>query len=167
MENNQNVEQPTHHYRLGVKINENVETGHALLHALNRAMGRKGHSIDEAAKAIGVATSTLRSFGSGNRNLCDTDRDILSSTAKYLGIPVASVYLMAGALRPQDFFHEDRLDGELALAHQAMQDDPVWAGHALSKDEFDALPQKNQILIALLYQSATSQRFLTGTEVQG
>lgn len=166
MENDQTIKQPSRRDRLGVKISENVESGHALLQALNRAMGRKGHSIDEAAKAIGVATSTLRSFGSGNRTLCDTDRDILSSTAKYLGIPVASVYLMAGALRPQDFFYEDRLDGELALAHQAMQDDPLWAGHALSKDEFDALPQKNRILIALLYQSATSQHFLTGTEVQ-
>ena len=152
--------------RVGAKVTANPETGTAMLHAINRAMAKHGHSLDEAAAIIGMSPVTLRALGGGRRLFCDVDRRILASAAKYIGVPVAQAHLMAGALKPEDFFFENSLNEEIELAYRSMMDHPMWCGYAPDRDAFLAMPQKTQVFIVMLYESATQQKFLTGTGVQ-
>lgn len=146
--------------RMKIRAEAKTGTGIRLLDVMNRAMAEKRHSLDEAATTCGISTVYLRAIISGHRQFADVDKAILRRIAEYVHLPVAQVFLLADALTAADFYFVDTVEDELLKAHRSMTVDPMWSGYAPSTEEWDSMTQRTKMLLCMLYESATNQRFL-------
>lgn len=152
--------------RVSIKNSQQRGSGVRLLQALNRMMAERNHGVDDVAAELGISSVYLRAIGNGARSFADVDRRVLQKAAAYLNVPVAQVYLMSDAMDASDFFYADTVDNQLHLAYNSMTTHPMWSGYAPSTEEWDAMTQSSKLFMCMLYESATSQRFLTPVAVQ-
>lgn len=152
--------------RMSIKNASPQGSGLRLLHAINRAMAENGHTVDEVAEMLGVSPVYLRAIGNGARSFAKVDRSILKNAAAYLGIPVAQAYLMSDAMDATDFFYQSSVENELHLAYNSMTTHPMWAGYAPTPEQWDIMDTPTKMFVCMLYESVTSQRFLTPLSVE-
>lgn len=135
--------------------------GKRLLDALWVEMGRREEKTRDLAAALGVAYPYLMSLARGEASITTVERVVLNNAANYLDIPVAQAFILAGALREEDFFHEKTLRHELDNAYHLMQSHPDWCGYAPSVANWNSMPTKMRLFIGLLFDKATSGNLIT------
>lgn len=128
--------------------------GLALSEEIRKKMDATGVGAIEFASLIGLSPSYTSSLMSGSRPWDGTDRDTKIKIAKFLGLPLISVLMLAGIVEPKDFVFDDSIDASLDNAYGGLKAHPVW-GAFCTRREWDPLPLNTKILIALLYESAT------------
>lgn len=128
--------------------------GLALCEEIRRKMDETGVGALEFARLIGLSPSHTNSLMSGGRPWDGTDRVTKEKIAKFLGLPLINVLMLAGIVEPRDFMSDDTLDTSLDNAYSAIKSHPVWGAFCTTKGDWHALPTNARILMALLYEKA-------------
>ncbi|MCL4722877.1 MAG: helix-turn-helix transcriptional regulator [Rhodocyclaceae bacterium] len=140
--------------------------GKPLLDLLWVEVGRKGHTTHDLAEALGVAYPYLMALARGERKLPSVSREFLVNAAGYLNIPVAQAYILSGALKPTDFYHEDTLQAEIANLYDAIGKHPHWCGFLPSKKTWAGLPKNVKLLIGMFFERVTGKTFFRYAEME-
>lgn len=141
--------------------------GKPLLDNLWVKLKERGETTHQLAKQLGIAYPYLMALARDERKLPNVDREVLENAANYLGIPVAQAYILAGALKHEDFFFADSLDAEIKSLYEAMSKHPHWCGYAPSRAAWEALPQQVKLLIGMLFERVTGKSLFRYAEIEG
>lgn len=133
--------------------------GLALSEELRKKIDATGMGATEFATMIGMSPSYTSSLLNGSRPWDGTDRKTKEKVAKFLGIPLISVLMLAGIIEPKDFVFDDSIDTSLDNAYGGLKTHPVW-GAFCRKEEWNSLPMNTKILVALLYEAATGNEII-------
>ena len=147
------------------KKEQNSETD-ALSRALWTKMSTLHQTTKDLATALDITYPYLMALIRQERKFKDAGRSVLQNAAKYLDVPVAHAYLLAGALHPGDFFFEDKLPSETDSLYNALSTHKMWSGFAPGREEWDSMPEKTRLLICLLFQEAVQRSILTTMNVE-
>lgn len=143
---------------------ENEKTPNALMSMLWEQAAANNQSLPELAENLKISYPYLMALARGERPTEKMDRAHLVSAAEYLKLSVGQVYLLAGALRPEDFIFEPTQEEKMQYALAAMRHDPVWAAFAPSEKAWKHFDPSAKLLICLLYERAARTLFFDGTE---
>jgi hypothetical protein len=136
----------------------------ALMSKLWEQAAANNESVMELTDHLDMSYPYLMALARGERPTEKIDRAQLVKAAEYLKLPVGQVYLLAGALTPEDFIFEPTKDQKMQHALEAMRNDPLWAAYAPSKKVWQETLPSVQLLICLLYERAARTSFFDGTE---
>ncbi len=126
------------------------------------AQNRKEAPAD-LAQHLGIGYVYLTQLLSGKKDTAKLGRDILVAAAAYLDVPVAEVYLWAGALQPTDFVHEGKFKALSGDIFDVMSRYPHWGGFMPTRDEWDAMSERTRMFVTLAFESATGYTVLDKT----
>lgn len=140
------------------------ETYEALMLKLWEKAAANNESPAELAASLDISYPYLLALARGERPTSGMTRVHLVSVAKYLSLPVGQVYLLAGALSPEDFIFEPTQDEKMQYALEAMRNDPLWTAHTPNKKVWQHADPSLKLLICLLYERAARTSFFDGTE---
>lgn len=154
-----------HRHVKQVQAEEGNVPGAALIAALWSKMGQNNETPTELASHLGITYTYLMALARGGRPIPQVTRPVLVKAASYLNIPVAQAYLLADALLPEDFVFLPTLDEKIRRIYDAMINDPLWMGYALSPKQWAGLDLSAKLLICLLYERASRTQFFSETEV--
>lgn len=126
--------------------------GLPLIEAIRARARDNGESMQEVAVKIEVSYVYLTSLLSGTREISGLADDKKRKLAKYLGMPVAQVYILAEILKPEDFVMPQTLDERTYLSFKKLGADPVWACVTPSLDDWEKTPSCVRLLVALMYE---------------
>ena len=136
-----------------------------LVRALWSCMDRRGHSIHDLADALGVTYGYLLSIARGERPMHSVSRDILTKAAEYLQIPLAQVYVWAGVLAAEDFYNSRSLAFELDALYEDLKNNTGLNFFVPTKEEWDNLPARPKLTIAIMYESLRGKFFLSHVDI--
>ncbi len=129
---------------------------------LRQRMESDNVSVSNLARQLGVAQSYLSELLCGDKSFQRLDEERLRTVANYLRVPAVIAFLLAGRLRHADFVEpEIDVDGQLSLAMAAIAKSPLGLEAAVSLQMLLALPSEVKVILALMYQSAGGEYFLT------
>ena len=136
----------------------------ALMSKLWEQAAANKESLTELAERLDISYPYLLALARGERPTDKMDRAQLVNAAKYLNLSVGQVYLLAGALHPEDFIFEPTRDEKMQYALAAMSKDPLWTAYAPNEKVWKHADQSLKLLICLLYERAAKTTFFDGTE---
>lgn len=135
-----------------------------MLSPLSRDISRKlrqlGMTNRDFADVIGHSLSNATSLINGNRPWTGADIETTKKVARFLGVPRATVLMLAGIIQPEDFMVSDSLDDSLDQAYTQIRNDHIYGGFVTEVEEWRAMPSKVRILISLLYERAQNVELL-------
>lgn len=117
----------------------------------------RGHGPRDLASNLNIGYAYLTQLLRGLKPVNRISRKTLIAAAKYLDVPVAQVYLWAGAIHPTDFVHESKFEMSTGDIYTNMRRHPKWGGFMPSEKEWVSLPKTTQLVITLLFESATGE----------
>lgn len=139
---------------------EMCKPGGRLMGALLACASDRGENINSLAQQLGIHPSYINQLRTGIRNVFTISDDLARSCAKYLGISMARVLLLAGRMQAADFHDEpEAFKQQLDRAMAAIQMDGRW-GHLLTKELLGATPDSVHFLVRL-YEAATGTRLMS------
>ena len=136
----------------------------ALMSKLWEQAAANNESLPELAEKLDISYPYLMALARGERPTEKIDRVHLVSAAKYLNLSVGQVYLLAGALTPEDFIFEPTKDEKMQQVLLAMRNDPLWTAYVPNKNVWQHADPSVKLLICLLYERAARTSFFDGTE---
>ncbi|WP_157273811.1 hypothetical protein [Thiobacillus denitrificans] len=134
-----------------------------LMRMLYRKMHEEGMEPQGLAAQLGISYAYLRSLLNENRSSDGPkglDKNVIRRAADFLEMPVATAYVLAGILEPEDFFYKPTLAESVEAAYQDMVNNGLWAGFAPSEANWKRLPRHVKLSIAVLYEQVASKSFL-------
>lgn len=143
---------------------EKEQTPSALMSRLWEQAAANNESPPELADKLDISYPYLMALARGERPTEKMDRAHLVSAAGYLNLPVGQVYLLAGALLPEDFIFEPTQEEKMQYALAAMRKDPLWTAFAPNEKVWKHADPSVRLLICLLYERAARTSFFDGTE---
>jgi transcriptional regulator with XRE-family HTH domain len=117
----------------------------------------------DLAGMLGISYPYLMHLSKGRRQADGPrgiDREVLKRAAEFLEIPVAQAYVLAGILRPEDFYYKPTLDEKIEAAYQNMRENGLWSGFAPSEAHWGRLPKDVKLTLAVLYEQVVNQDLL-------
>jgi hypothetical protein len=93
----------------------------------------------------------------GHRSISNAAQARLELIADFLNRPLIQVLNLAEVLEPRHFFAPGTIDDDLSHIYKAMLEDRAWGSFVIPPDRWDVLDRDVKILIAMLYQGATSR----------
>lgn len=101
-----------------------------LLTALILKAGAEGHSMQHLAEVLDVSYARLNQWRRGESHICNAQRSVHERAARYLGIPVVLVLVLAQSITLPDLFWPDKVGFELRVEAGIKQlfDDPFIGG---------------------------------------
>lgn len=143
---------------------EKEQTPSALMSRLWEQAAANNESLPELADKLDISYPYLMALARGERPTEKMDRTHLVSAARYLNLSVGQVYLLAGALLPEDFIFEPTQEEKMQYALAAMRKDPLWTAFAPNEKVWKHADPSVRLLICLLYERAARTSFFDGTE---
>ncbi|MBW4048806.1 MAG: helix-turn-helix transcriptional regulator [Proteobacteria bacterium] len=135
--------------------------GGLLMAALVRCAAERGQSISQLAEALGYSYPYINLLMSGLRKVDQVSDDFARACAVYLRVPRLAVLMMAGRLKPEDFFETQAFKAKaVESAMKLIEDDPVWA--PLVTAELRTAKAESQYCLVKMYEAATSKKLLDG-----
>lgn len=116
--------------------------------------------FSEFTELLGFTESYYRTFRNGNRWIGTIGHDKLEKIAKFVGMPLASVYMMAGILKPADFVHRSDLSEKIREGFQRLRLNPVMGPFAPSAEDWQRTPESVQFLVVLMYERLTTEELV-------
>lgn len=136
----------------------------ALMSKLWEQAAVNNDSLPELAEKLDMSYPYLMALARGERPTDKVERKHLVMCAKYLNVPVGQVYLLSGALLPEDFIFEPTKEENIQHVLKAMRNDPLWTAHVPSEKVLKHADPSLKLLICLLYERAARTSFFEGTE---
>lgn len=123
----------------------------------------RGHKPYDLASHLGIGYAYLTQLLRGLKPVNRISRKTLIAAAKYLDVPVAQVYLWAGAIQPEDFIHESKFEMSGGDIYTSMRRHPQFGGFMPNEKEWAALPKTAKLIITLLFESVTGETLTSKT----
>lgn len=142
------------------KIDDPAAMGLALSEAIREKMRESGTHSRDFAELIGLSPTYVNTLMSGKQGWSGTGRIVKKKVANFLGLPYINVLMLAGEVEPCDFLFEDSLEKQLDGVYAMLRKDQVWGQFLKQKAEWDSLPKRFQIVVALMYEQITSTSIL-------
>jgi len=136
---------------------EKMETGRALAARLKERMALNGDSVSKLARGLGVSQGYLSQLLNGDRLFAAVGDDFIRRVAAYLGLPAMICFLLSGKFSIDDFVVasvEQERAFERVLKFVADSTYALEAG--VDSVSLRSAPRPIQVLVVLLYQSATN-----------
>lgn len=108
-------------------------------------------SPHELARILGVGYAYLMALARGDRPTEGLRREALVRAARYLSIPVAQAYLLAGVLEPSDFLVDESPLRRAECVIEAMRQDPAWCGFVPPASVLREMDENLVLLISQMY----------------
>lgn len=115
----------------------------------------RGEGASELAAHLGIGYVYLTQLLRGVRPVDKLGRQAFINAAKYLNVPVAQIYLWAGALEPTDFINDFEFEVLAGDAHDIMSRHTEWGGFTPHRAEWDLMPESAKVMIMLLFERVT------------
>ena len=115
-------------------------------------------SIKDAAAKLGLSYIHVASLLNGTRRFSGLAQDSQKRIAKFLGISKIQFFVLCGMLSPKDLLPNNSTDS-LSETMQQIQSDPTLQMFAPSKAEIETASESVKVLLAALYEKATSKSF--------
>lgn len=106
----------------------------------------------ELSAHLDISYVYLMALARGERPIDKADRKVFVSASRYLDIPTAQAYLLAGALQPSDFMVENSFTSKIEHVFERMKSDPEWCGFVPDDKTMKRIPNNVKILVGLLYE---------------
>ena len=120
----------------------------------------------ELASHLKISYVYLMALARGVRPIEKADRAVYVTAAKYLQLPVAQIYLLAGALSAEDFVLKEQLTSKINNTIEQMRIDPKWCGYVPPKAAFSKTPESVKTLLCLVYEDASKQSVMSSVLVE-
>ena len=131
------------------------QKGQRLRVALKQVLRKKGERISSLAARLGISQSYLSQLLNGDKPMDGIDDDLLRQFAAYLDVPGVAGFILAERLTAADFLATSPSLGErLSQAMMPVGQSSAAIESGMEKEALDALPEKVQLLLVLLYQKA-------------
>lgn len=123
-----------------------------LIRVLLAESTRRGDTMDQMARELGVPYQRIAEWRRGETNVANAKRSVLRAAARYLEVPTAFVFCLAGVitvedvLTPSDAAAPDRFRRLLG----DLRTDPAWAGFV--PEALMTADPEVQRFVALLYK---------------
>lgn len=117
----------------------------------------------QLAQRLGIGYVYLTQLLRGEKDTAKLGRDHLVAAAAYLDVPVAEVYLWAGALQSSDFVHEGKFRALSGDIFDVMSRHPHWGGFMPTRSEWDDLSDRAKVFVTLAFESATGYTVMDKT----
>lgn len=126
-------------------------------------MRLSGMSEQSLANYLGISQSYLSQLLNGKKNASVVSETLLRRSAGFLEMPAVICFLLAGRLRSEDFFDSsDNLPSRLAKALKAVAASRYAQETSVTSEQLGELPERVQLLIVLLYETATGSVLIPG-----
>ncbi|WP_031407668.1 helix-turn-helix transcriptional regulator [Thiomonas sp. FB-Cd] len=133
--------------------------GGVLMAALVRCAAERGQSISQLAEKLGYSYPYINLLMSGLRKVDQISDDFAGACAVYLRVPRLTVLMMAGRLKPDDFFEMGRFGARmLEPAMQYIANDPQWSG--LLTAQLRSASAQSKYCVVKMYEQATGRKLL-------
>lgn len=116
--------------------------------------------FSEFTELLGFTESYYRTFRNGNRWIGTVGHDKLEKIAKFVEMPLASVYMLAGILKPSDFVHRSDLSEKIREGFHRLRRNPVMGPFAPSAEDWERTPESVQFMMILMYERLTAEELL-------
>ncbi|NYT64323.1 hypothetical protein H0A66_18580 [Alcaligenaceae bacterium] len=128
-----------------------------LLTALVSKAQREGHTMQHLAQVLDVSYARLNQWRRGESHIGNAQRSVHELAAKYLGIPVVFVQVLAQNITLPDLFWPDKGDFELRVEAgiQELFDDPFMGGFVPPMLLSASVPVK--LFVLFLYRELNAQ----------
>lgn len=157
------VNEPAKPWSGRIGPHEMSKPGGRLMGALLSCAADRGENINSLAQQLGIHPSYINQLRTGLRNVFSISDDLARSCAKYLGISMARVLLLAGRMQAADFQDEPAaFKQQLDRAMVAIQMDRRW-GHLLTQELLGATPD-SVFCIVRMYEAATGTQLMPACE---
>lgn len=126
----------------------------SLIRALVKEANRRGHQLQDMAKALGCTYSYIAQLRGGFRKTEHIGQDFAEKVAAYLGIPPALVKVLAGRVTLSDFLWPQRdPQQDIADCLEALRQDPV-VGCYVPNELDEAAPEVQRFVWQLYTECA-------------
>jgi len=133
--------------------------GGLLLLALLRRANELGHQLHEMSTQVGITYGYIAQLRNGLRKVVHISPQFAAACARYLGVPVIAVKLMAGQVSVTDFVFPARPLGEsLDAALKRIEADAL-VGSMMPSSVY-ALDDATKAFIIACYEQATTEEVL-------
>lgn len=138
--------------------------GYKLVSLIMHTMMERRTTMQELADAVGMSQSSLSFLKTGRRLASGLEKSSIEGLARWLGLPVLSVMMLAEQVSPSDFYTEKSiLSGEIARAVKYILDDPEWGSFA-PREIIDSSNIDLQLYIIWCYEQATKKTLVSRAE---
>ncbi|WP_031405373.1 hypothetical protein [Thiomonas sp. FB-Cd] len=111
------------------------------------------------AEALGYSYPYINLLMSGLRKVDQISDDFAGACAVYLRVPRLAVLMMAGRLKPDDFFEMGRFGAKmLEPAIQYIANDPEWSGMLTA--QLRSASAQSKYCVVKMYEKATGRKLL-------
>lgn len=131
--------------------------GSYLIDAIAHEAVNQGVDILSLYDQFGFTETYWKAIVNGHRSISNAAQARLELIAEFLNRPLIQVLNLAEVLEPRHFFAPGTIDDDLNQVYKAMLEDRHWSSFVIAPDRWDALDRDSKILIAMLYQEATSR----------
>lgn len=136
---------------------------HPLIKALKAKALEVGHSETEMAVEVGVTFGYIRQLESGLRQVQTISDEFAAACAKYLSLTRLQVFMLAGRIKPQDFFSDaDVFRRDVERAVKFIESDGRW--NAVLTEELRASSLETLYGVVRLYEAATGTILMTSRQ---
>ena len=133
--------------------------GGLLMAALVRCASERGQSVAQMAEALGYSYPYMNLLMSGLRRVDQVSDDFAQACAVYLRVPRVAVLMMAGRLKPDDFFEVGAFRGKAVdAAMRFIEDDPEWSGMLTA--QLRSASAHSKYCVVKMYEKATGRKLL-------
>ncbi len=120
----------------------------------------KGLSNPETAKSLGIGYIYFMKLLSGERKTESLSRDALVQCARFINVPIAEAYLLAGALLPTDFIIEGEFSKVELSVYETILRHPLWGGFMPIQKQWDVLPESLKLLVTYSFEQSTGIKLI-------
>lgn len=120
----------------------------------------RGMDFSEFTDLLGFTEAYYRTFRNGNRWIGTIGHDKLEKIAAFVEMPLASVYVLAGILKPTDFVLPSDLSEKIRKGISKLRRNPVLGPFAPPLEDWEKTPQSVQFMMILLYERLTTEELM-------
>lgn len=135
--------------------------GNLLFHMLLSHASDHNESTKDLADHLGITYGHLMVIARGERPVNGLSINALRNAANYLHISLAQAYVWAGILSPSDFYSTRTVREELDRLYVDLIHDNTVSMFAPDRAEWDALPERSKLTIALMYEALRHRNYLS------
>lgn len=144
-------------------MNETKDELSPLVHLLAAKMRLAGMSEKSLATYLGISQSYLSQLLNGRKDTAGLSEIVLRRCAGFLEMPAVVCFLLAGRLLQEDFFDSsDSLTSRVSKALKVVATSRYAQETSVTSELLGGLPEQIQLLIVLLYETATGSVLIPG-----
>lgn len=150
----------THDSSFMTKNQDFESRGMQLIDLIEEKAKERDLDLSQLVEELGFTEIYYRKLRNGDRWIGLVGNEKLEKIAEFLDIPLASVYVLAGILKPTDFVRRSDLSMVLRDSLKQMRRNPVLGSFAPNDDDWETTPESVKFMLIMLYQRLTNEELI-------